>query len=176
MKDLFFTARLVEAQEALSLGLLTEVVADHAALMRRARELATTMAGFAPLTLRATKEALRRIGAAQSLPPDADLVGLCYGSEDFREGIARFWRSVRRDGGDGEGDSPRPCGEKLGDVLVRFADSDLATVNSPFALSGEAKVAPRMAPKLGEHTDDVLREIAFDAGAIARMRENKAVV
>jgi enoyl-CoA hydratase len=90
VKDLFFTARLVEAQEALSLGLLSEVVADHAALMVRARELATTMAGFAPLTLRVTKEALRRIGAAQSPPPDADLVGMCYGSDDFREGIAAF--------------------------------------------------------------------------------------
>jgi enoyl-CoA hydratase len=90
VKDLFFTARLVEAQEAFSLGLLTEIVTDHAALMTRAHKLAATMAGFAPLTLRATKEALRRIGVAQPLPPDADLVGMCYGSQDFREGIAAF--------------------------------------------------------------------------------------
>lgn len=90
VKDLFFTARLMEAPEALSLGLLTEMVDDHSALMTRAHELAHTIAGHAPLTLRATKEALRRIGAVQAAPADADLVGLCYGSQDFREGIAAF--------------------------------------------------------------------------------------
>jgi enoyl-CoA hydratase len=90
VKDLFFTARLMESQEALSLGLLNEVVPDHARLMSRAKELAEIVAGHAPLTLRATKEALRRIGAAQHAPDDSDLVGLCYGSDDFREGISAF--------------------------------------------------------------------------------------
>ena len=90
VKDLFFTARLMEADEALSVGIVNELVDDHATLMRRARELTATVAGNAPLTLRATKEALRRIAAAQTLPPDDDLVGLCYGSQDFREGIDSF--------------------------------------------------------------------------------------
>ena len=90
VKDLFFTARLMEAQEALSCGVVNELVEDHDTLMRRAREIATTVAGHAPLTLRATKEALRRLAAAQALPPDDDLVGLCYGSQDFREGIDSF--------------------------------------------------------------------------------------
>jgi crotonobetainyl-CoA:carnitine CoA-transferase CaiB-like acyl-CoA transferase len=62
------------------------------------------------------------------------------------------------------------------DILVRFADSDLSTVNSPFALSGETKVVPRMAPKLGEHTDEVLREIGLDTDAILRMRDSRAIV
>ena len=35
------------------------------------------------------------------------------------------------------------------DILVPFADSDLKTVNSPFWISGETKVQPRMAPDLG---------------------------
>lgn len=90
VKDLVFTARLMESDEALRLGLLNEVVPDHAALMKRAHELAATVAGHAPLTLRVTKEALRRIGAAQAMPDDDDLIGLAYGSEDFREGIASF--------------------------------------------------------------------------------------
>ncbi len=90
LKDLIFTARLMDAQEALSLGLLMEVVVDHARLMHRARELAAMVAAHAPLTLRATKEALRRVHAAQALPADDDLVALCYGSADFREGIAAF--------------------------------------------------------------------------------------
>jgi len=90
VKDLIFTARLMEAPEALALGLLGEVVADHAALMRRAHELAAIVAQHAPLTLRVTKEALRRISASQPVPNDDDLIGLCYGSDDFREGIASF--------------------------------------------------------------------------------------
>ena len=88
-KDLIFTARLIGAPEALSLGLLSEVLPDHAALMARADELATTVAGHAPLTLRATKEALRRITASLS-PAGEDLIGLCYASDDFREGRAAF--------------------------------------------------------------------------------------
>ena len=90
VKDLIFTSRLMEAEEAHALALLNEVVPDHGALMARAHELAAKVAAHAPLTLRATKEALRRIGAAQALPDDSDLVGMCYGSEDFREGVASF--------------------------------------------------------------------------------------
>ena len=90
VKDLFFTSRLMEADEALAVGIVNELVDDHDALMKRARELTATVAANAPLTLRATKEALRRIAAAQTLPPDDDLVGLCYGSQDFREGIDSF--------------------------------------------------------------------------------------
>src|SRR5947207_2266243 len=61
VKDIIFTARLVEAQEAAALGLLSEVVEDAATLQKRADELAKLLAGHAPLTLRATKEAMRRL-------------------------------------------------------------------------------------------------------------------
>ncbi|MFV0281666.1 MAG: CaiB/BaiF CoA transferase family protein [Rhodoblastus sp.] len=62
------------------------------------------------------------------------------------------------------------------DILVPFADSDLKTVNSPLWISGEKKIAPRMAPGLGQHTDEVLREIGFADEDIFRMRTKKAVV
>lgn len=62
------------------------------------------------------------------------------------------------------------------DIIVPFADSDLKTVNSPFWISGEQKVAPRMAPELGQHTDEVLREAGFSTAEIARMRAAKAIV
>ena len=91
VKDIVFTARLVGAQEGLVAGLYNELVPDHAALMTRADELARTVAGHAPLTLRATKEALRRI-AEKSVEgvEDHDLVALCYTSADFREGMEAF--------------------------------------------------------------------------------------
>lgn len=89
-KDLIFTARLVEAAEAYAIGLVTEVVADRAALMVRAEEVARTVAGHAPLTLRATKEALRRLQIR--IPPGEgqDLILMCYMSRDFREGMDAF--------------------------------------------------------------------------------------
>src|SRR5499433_3781937 len=49
VKEIIFTARLIEAPEALSLGLLTEVVEDAAALKQRADQLAALIAGHAPL-------------------------------------------------------------------------------------------------------------------------------
>jgi 3-hydroxyisobutyrate dehydrogenase-like beta-hydroxyacid dehydrogenase len=53
------------------------------------RELATTIAGHAPLTMRATKEALRRLAKAGH-PKGDDLVLMCYMSADFREGMEAF--------------------------------------------------------------------------------------
>src|ERR1700685_2448628 len=48
-KDLIFTARLIEAPEALALGLLNEVVPDVATLHCRANEMAKLVAGPAPI-------------------------------------------------------------------------------------------------------------------------------
>ena len=89
VREMIFLARLIGAEEAERIGLVSEVLADEDALMARAREMAETVAAMAPLTLRATKEALRRLrGAAQV--EDADLIDLCYTSEDFREGMEAF--------------------------------------------------------------------------------------
>jgi enoyl-CoA hydratase len=90
VKDIIFTARLIEADEAAKIGLLTEVVEDVPALQRRVDQLALLIAGHAPLTIRATKEALRRLQAKNSLEMDADLVLSCYQSNDFREGMDAF--------------------------------------------------------------------------------------
>jgi enoyl-CoA hydratase/carnithine racemase len=86
---MIFTARLIEAKEALQIGLLTEVVKDRAALDARLADLAERIASFAPLTLRATKEAFRRMQARESYE-DQDLILMCYMSDDFREGMAAF--------------------------------------------------------------------------------------
>jgi enoyl-CoA hydratase len=90
VKDVVFTARLVEAEEAASLGLLTELVDDLPALHRRAEELAVLISGHAPLTLRATKEALRRLQHRLTREEGQDLILMCYMSNDFREGMDAF--------------------------------------------------------------------------------------
>jgi formyl-CoA transferase len=44
------------------------------------------------------------------------------------------------------------------------------TVSSPFHLEGEEKVAPRYAPAVGQHSDDVLRDAGYSADEIGRLR------
>jgi len=90
VKDIIFTARLVNAEEAASIGLLTEVVEDLPALEKRTAELAVLIAGHAPLTLNATKQALSRLTRRLTREEGEDLILQCYMSADFREGMDAF--------------------------------------------------------------------------------------
>ncbi|MCA1432885.1 MULTISPECIES: enoyl-CoA hydratase/isomerase family protein [Bradyrhizobium] len=90
VKDLIFTARLVDAGEAASVGLLGEVVDDLAALERRADEVARLVASHAPLTLNATKQAVSRLQRRLTQDEGEDLILMCYTSQDFREGLDAF--------------------------------------------------------------------------------------
>ena len=90
VKDLVFTARLIEAPEALAIGLISEVLGDPEALAERATALAMLVASHAPLTLQATKEALRRLRDNVGRTEDKDLILMCYMSADFREGMDAF--------------------------------------------------------------------------------------
>jgi len=91
LKDLIMRARLMDAQEMLACGLLSEVTPDEESLPARAQALAQEVASLAPLTLWATKEALRRV--RDTLIPegaDSDLIVVCYSSKDFKEGVEAF--------------------------------------------------------------------------------------
>jgi enoyl-CoA hydratase/carnithine racemase len=89
-KDMIFKARLVEAQECLSIGLLSEIVPDVETLQARALETAKLVASHAPITLEVTKEAVRRIRRTLSREEGEDLILRAYMSEDFREGMEAF--------------------------------------------------------------------------------------
>ncbi len=88
--DLVYTARLLGAEEMKSVGLLSEILPDHAALQARAEELARTIMTHAPLTMRATKEAMRRLRAPLREIHGDDLVEMCFTSKDFAEGVESF--------------------------------------------------------------------------------------
>lgn len=90
VKELIFTARLMGAEEAAAVGFVNQVVADAATLQQESLALAQKIASHAPLTLRATKEGLRRLAAGEGAPSDEDLILMCYMSEDFREGMDAF--------------------------------------------------------------------------------------
>jgi len=90
VKDIIFTGRLIDSGEAHAIGLLSEVLPDYASLQSRADELARTVASRAPLTLRVTKDALRRIKEKMMPEEDDKMILTCYMSRDFREGLDAF--------------------------------------------------------------------------------------
>ena len=90
VKDIVFRARLIEADEALAAGLVSELLDDQASLMKRGEEITRQVASHAPLTLQATKEALLRLRPKVAHGEGNDLVLMCYMSADFREGMDAF--------------------------------------------------------------------------------------
>jgi enoyl-CoA hydratase/carnithine racemase len=89
LKEMVFQARLMSAEEALTAGFLHQIV-DAAEIDARVKEIAEKVASHAPLTLWATKEAVRRIQASRELPDGDDIVRKIYGSADFKEGVQAF--------------------------------------------------------------------------------------
>lgn len=90
LKEMIFLAKLVDAEDAKAIGLVSEVVADHAAVLARAEEMARMVATHAPLTMLACKRALRRLRPTIAKGEGDDLVVMCYTSQDFREGMDAF--------------------------------------------------------------------------------------
>jgi enoyl-CoA hydratase/carnithine racemase len=86
--DLLLNARLYSGQEAHAAGFVAECTDDLDDAVRRAVD---RLAGHAPLTMWATKEAVRRLrrGAASTVDGD-DIVRRVYGSEDFRGAVRAF--------------------------------------------------------------------------------------
>lgn len=91
LKELLYTARLLTADEAANIGLVNRVVPTFE-VDAIVRELAETIASNAPLTIRSSKEMIRRVQAHRRMVDELgdELVTLCYTSADFREGVTAF--------------------------------------------------------------------------------------
>ncbi len=90
VKDIVLRARLIEADEALAKGLVSELFDNQESLLQKGEEMARLVASHAPLTMQATKEAVLRLRPSVPHGEGNDLVLMCYMSKDFREGMDAF--------------------------------------------------------------------------------------
>jgi len=98
-KEMVLTGRKVSAEEALSIGLVSEVV-DHDKLKHRTMELAQELANKPPLAVALAKETMNmNIGAHYKvgLKNEARAVGLLFGTEDRLEGLKAFMERRKPD-------------------------------------------------------------------------------
>ena len=60
-------------------------------------------------------------------------------------------------------------------VLVPFENDTLMTIDSPLHVDGVAKVKPRKAPDVGQHSGEILREAGYSDGEIEQLRASETV-
>jgi len=89
LKEMIFTARLITAQEAHAAGFVHEIVPPEE-IDARVRALAEQLVEHAPITMRVTKEMIRRIQEQRRGEGGDDLIALTYTSADFKEGVRAF--------------------------------------------------------------------------------------
>lgn len=88
VKRMLILAEMPTAEELMPIGYLAAVV-PAGELDARVQEVCSRLLGHAPITMRVTREMLRRLATdphAESL----DLIETCYDSEDFRRGVEAF--------------------------------------------------------------------------------------
>lgn len=91
-KELIYSARNINAQEAYRVGLVNQVYPPES-LMEEAKKLAKSITANAPLAVRFSKAAINKgmqTDIDTALAIEADLFGMCFSTEDQKEGMSAF--------------------------------------------------------------------------------------
>jgi enoyl-CoA hydratase/carnithine racemase len=88
--DMILTARLLDANEALMAGLVSQLVTDSTELLAKSEEAARSIAANAPITMRVTRESLASLAVPVDQELEDRLMLKAYMSADFAEGVAAF--------------------------------------------------------------------------------------
>jgi enoyl-CoA hydratase len=90
--ELLFSGNMIDAEEALRIGLVNKVVAPEN-LLGEATALAQKIASRGPVAVRLCKEAVNsglEMDLARACSYEIDLFALCFASEDQDEGMLAF--------------------------------------------------------------------------------------
>jgi enoyl-CoA hydratase len=91
-KEIFYTARQFDAQEALTMGLINRAV-PTADLETNVKSITDMICANAPLTIKAVKYTVGEIlkdDSKRNVARTIEMVETCYGSRDFTEGRTAF--------------------------------------------------------------------------------------
>ena len=91
-KEMIFTGEMIDAQEALRIGLVNKVV-PYEQLLQTAKDLAAKMSEKSVSAIKLSKEAINNgaeIDFERAARYEADLFGLSFATEDCKEGISAF--------------------------------------------------------------------------------------
>ncbi|MBS4026947.1 MAG: short-chain-enoyl-CoA hydratase [Clostridia bacterium] len=95
--ELLYTGDIIDANEAYRIGLVNKVV-EPEKLMDTAKELAGKFVNKSPVILQLLKEAVNEgmeMELSQALAHEADIFGLCFSTEDQKEGMNAFLNKRR---------------------------------------------------------------------------------
>ena len=91
-KELIYTANIIDAQEALRIGLVNKVV-PQAELMDVVMKVAKTITKKAPVAVQLAKAAINRginCDVVTGISYEAEVFGLCFATADQKEGMKAF--------------------------------------------------------------------------------------
>lgn len=87
--ELCMTSHLIDAQEALRIGLVNHVTTSES-LLERAKDILQIINSKAPLALAKVISCVNRAGSADGFETEINLFGECFATADMKEGVGAF--------------------------------------------------------------------------------------
>ncbi len=99
-KELIYSARNIDAEEAYRIGLVNKVVPQEK-LMEEAKKLANQIAGRAPIAVKLSKKAINmgtQVDMDTAINIEGEIFGSCFATEDQKDAMTAFVEKRKLDG------------------------------------------------------------------------------